>query len=151
MSSYLKVRFLKSLFPILLISTQFPRVIQWFIVTYLCGQVSAWQSATLLPISCNSVQPVPAWVKEPVSPVSHSCSSGVTIHEQSTLSQNALRQHGKVGCQNWQFTTTEYSAAGGEHDQHTDLKWSLGTFNDPSHPLIFVSIVSIYIFHNKSY
>ena len=32
-------------------------------------QVSAWQSATLLPISCKSVQPVPAWVEEPVSPV----------------------------------------------------------------------------------
>ena len=29
------------------------------------GQVSAWQSQTLLPISCKSVQPVPALVEEP--------------------------------------------------------------------------------------
>ena len=28
-----------------------------------------WLSATLLPISCRSVQPVPAQVEEPVSPV----------------------------------------------------------------------------------
>ena len=44
-------------------------------------KVSAWQSATLLPISCKSVLPVPARVEEPVSPV----------------------KHGKVGCQNCQF------------------------------------------------
>ena len=45
------------------------------------GQVSVWQSATLLPISCNSVQPVPTWVEEPVSPVRQSSSDGPrTIH-----------------------------------------------------------------------
>ncbi len=33
------------------------------------GQVNAWQSATLLPISCKSAQPVPALVEEPVCPV----------------------------------------------------------------------------------
>ena len=33
------------------------------------GQVSAWQSTTLLPISCKWVQPVPAWVEEPVNQV----------------------------------------------------------------------------------
>ena len=38
-------------------------------------QVSAWQSATLLPIGCKSVQPVPARVEEPVSPARQS-----TIH-----------------------------------------------------------------------
>ena len=53
-------------------------------------QVSAWQSATLLPISCKSAQSVPARVEEPVSPVRQS-SSG------STLSQDALSQHEKVG------------------------------------------------------
>ena len=66
------------------------------------GQVSAWQSATLLPISCKSVQPVPARVEEPVSLVK--------------LSQDALSQHGKVGCENRQFTTSAYFAVGGEHD-----------------------------------
>ncbi len=35
----------------------------------LVGQDIAWQSATLLPISCKSVQPVPARVEELVSPV----------------------------------------------------------------------------------
>ncbi len=33
------------------------------------GQISVWQSATLLPISCKSVPPVPAWVEEPGSSV----------------------------------------------------------------------------------
>ncbi len=42
------------------------------------GQVSAWQSATLLPISCKSVQPVPAWLEEPVSPLRQSSSGGAT-------------------------------------------------------------------------
>ena len=33
----------------------------------------AWQSAALLSISCKSIQPVLAWVEEPVSPAwSHS-------------------------------------------------------------------------------
>ena len=35
--------------------------------------------------------------------------------------QDALSQHGKVGCQNWHGNTSAYSAAGGEHDQHTLL------------------------------
>ena len=55
------------------------------------GQVSAWQSAALLPISCTSVSPVPSWVEEPVSPVRpvrQSSSGGV--NEQSTLSPDAL-------------------------------------------------------------
>ncbi len=42
------------------------------------GQVSDWQSVTLLPISCKSVQPVPARVEEPVSPARPSSSGGVT-------------------------------------------------------------------------
>ncbi len=36
------------------------------------SQISAWQSATLLPKSCQSVQPVPARVEEPVNPVRQS-------------------------------------------------------------------------------
>ena len=35
-------------------------------------QVSVWQSAILLQISCKSVQPVPVRVEQPVSPVSSS-------------------------------------------------------------------------------
>ena len=50
-------------------------------------QVSDWQSATLLPISCKSVQPVPAWVEELVSPVRHSSDGRMWCQEQSTLSQ----------------------------------------------------------------
>ncbi len=42
------------------------------------GQVSAWQSATQLQISCQSVQPVPAWVEEPVSPVRQAFIGGAT-------------------------------------------------------------------------
>ncbi len=53
-------------------------------------QVSAWQSATLLPISCKSLQPVPAWVEGPVSPARQSSSGGVTMPYAR-----------KVGCQNW--------------------------------------------------
>ncbi len=49
-----------------------------YYVTALCRQVSAWQSATLLPISCNWLQPVPARVEEPVSPVRQSFSGGAT-------------------------------------------------------------------------
>ena len=37
------------------------------------GQVSAWQSVTLLPIRCESEQ---VGVEEPVSPVSQSSSGG---------------------------------------------------------------------------
>ena len=52
------------------------------------GQVSAWQSANFLPISCNSVQPVPVRVEDPISPIKQS-SSG-ECHEQYTLSQDAI-------------------------------------------------------------
>ncbi len=31
------------------------------------GQVSIWQSATLLPISCKYLQPVPDWVEQPLA------------------------------------------------------------------------------------
>ncbi len=41
----------------------------WVDILFRC-QVSVWQSATLLPISCKSVHPVPSRVEEPVSPVS---------------------------------------------------------------------------------
>ncbi len=82
------------------------------------GQVSAWQSAALLPISCKSAQPVPAWVEEPVSPVRKAI---FQWFEQSTLSQDALSQRGKVGCQNWHNTACSYSATGGEHDQQQTI------------------------------
>ena len=75
------------------------------------GPVSAWQSATLLPISCKLVRPVPARVEEPGSPARQP-----RCHEQSTLSQDALSQHLKVGCQNWNNLASLYSAAGVEHD-----------------------------------
>ncbi len=42
----------------------------WYVKSVVCtsGQVIAWQSTTLLPISCRSVQPVvPARVEEPVA------------------------------------------------------------------------------------
>ncbi len=42
-------------------------------------------------------------------------------HEQSTLSQDALSQHGKVGGQNWHDIASSYSAAGREHGQHVWL------------------------------
>ncbi len=52
---------------------------KWTVI--LC-QVSAWQSAMLLPISCKSVQPVPSRVEEPVSSTRPSSSAVVpqTIH-----------------------------------------------------------------------
>ena len=53
------------------------------------GQFWAWQSATLLPISCKSVQLFPAREEEPVSSVRQSSSGGAT------------NTPGKVGCQNW--------------------------------------------------
>ena len=49
----------------------------------LVGQVSAWQSVTIVPINCKSVQLVPAWVEELVS-------------RKNTLSQYAMSQHVKV-------------------------------------------------------
>ena len=48
------------------------------IYKYGASQISAWQSATLLPISCNSVQSVPARIEEPVSPVRQSSTGGAT-------------------------------------------------------------------------
>ncbi len=75
------------------------------------GQVSVWQSVTLLPISCKSVQPVPARVEEPVSLVRQSSSGGATNNPPFAISQ-----HGKVGCQNWHPYASAYSAAGGEDD-----------------------------------
>ncbi len=60
---------------------------------------SAWQSATLLPISCKSVQPVPVWVEEPVSSVRQSSSSGATNNP--PFPKFHFSQHGRVGCQNW--------------------------------------------------
>ena len=87
------------------------------------GQVSAWLSATLLPISCKSAQPVPAWLEEPVSrPVRQSSSSGVTNNP--PLFQDALSQHGKVdcvGCPNLCLLPVAYSAADGEHGRATTL------------------------------
>ncbi len=70
------------------------------------GQVSAWQSATLLPISCKSVRPVSARVENPVSPVRQS--SYGSSKNNLTLSQVALSQHGKVGCQNWHTPASAY-------------------------------------------
>ena len=58
--------------------------IKLYFTNYLCTQVRekcqvrAWQSAILLPISCKSVQPVPARVEEPVSLIRQSSSGGVT-------------------------------------------------------------------------
>ncbi len=78
-------------------------------------QVSVWQSATLLPTSCNSVQPVPARVEKPVSLARQSSSGDVTNNP--PFPKMPQSQHGKVGCQNWDNTTSAYSAAGGEHDE----------------------------------
>ena len=41
-------------------------------------------------------------------------------HAQFTLSQDALSQHGKVGCKNWHIAST-YSAAGGEHELQSNI------------------------------
>ncbi len=51
------------------------------------GQVSAWQSPTLLPISRTSIQSVPAGVEEPVGLARQSFSGGVLS---SRLSKQAL-------------------------------------------------------------
>ena len=87
-------------------------------------QVSAWQSTTLLPISCNSVQPVQAWVEEPVSPTSQSSNGCATnnppfpkISLASTLASN------QVGWKNWHIPASAYSAAGEEHRQQ--IKWKI--------------------------
>ncbi len=63
------------------------------LVVIIPSKVSTWQSATLLPMSCKSVQPVPAWIEEPLAQPS----SG------GALSLDAISQHGKVGCQNRQL------------------------------------------------
>ena len=84
------------------------------------GQVSAWQSATLLPIRCKSVQPVPARVDEPASLLSQSSSAGATNNSPfPKMPQASMR---KVGCQNWHANASAYSAAGGEHDQQS-ISW----------------------------
>ena len=44
----------------------------------LLNQISAWQLAIKLPISCKSVQPVPVRVEEPVSPARQSSGGGAT-------------------------------------------------------------------------
>ncbi len=47
-----------------------------------------------------------------------SSGAAATNNEQSTLSQDDLSNFkGKAGCQNWPFTTSAHSAAGGERDQ----------------------------------
>ena len=56
------------------------------------GQVRAWSSATMLSISCKSLRPVSARVKQLLSPVRQ-----WMRHAQSSLSQDALSQHRKVG------------------------------------------------------
>ncbi len=78
-------------------------------------QVGAWQSAILLPI--------PAWVEEPVSVVRQSSSGGVTNNppflkmpykpaRESRLSKLVV------------YTTSAYSAEGGEHkQQNIQLNW----------------------------
>ena len=71
------------------------------------SQVSAWQSPTLLPISCKSVQPVPVRVEETVSLVRQSSSGGVTYSPPLLV----------VGCQNWHPFASAHSAAGGEPEQ----------------------------------
>ena len=53
-------------------------VMRFFYVFSYPRQVSAWQSATLLPISCKSSQPVPAQVEEPFSLVRRFTSGGAT-------------------------------------------------------------------------
>ena len=60
----------------------------FFIVRYAEGQVSAWQSATLLPINCKFVRPVPARIEQPVSQ-----SGNLLVVVPRTI--NALNQHGK--------------------------------------------------------
>ncbi len=68
-------------------------------------QVSAWQSTTVLPISCKSVERVPAWVESQSS---------------STLSLDALSQYQNVSYQHWHSPTnaSAYSAAGGDKEHH---------------------------------
>ena len=46
----------------------------------------------------RSIQPVPARVEEPLAKLINLVEAW--CHEQSTLSQDALSLHGKVGCQN---------------------------------------------------
>ena len=76
-------------------------------------RVSAWQTATMLPISSKSVQPVPAWVEEPASMVRQSSSGGATNNPPFR------NMPYEVGCQNWQTTASFYYVASGENIQHT--------------------------------
>ncbi len=78
------------------------------------GQANAWQSATLLPIRCKLVPPVPSRVEEPISPLRQSFSGSAMNNP--TFSQEALSQHEKVGYQNWHSVPIAYFAAGGEND-----------------------------------
>ena len=59
-------------------------------------------------------------VEEPVFPVRQSSSGGG--HKQSTLSQNTLSPHEKVGCKNWHNPASANSAAGGGYNQQTLLE-----------------------------
>ncbi len=77
--------------------------------SYVC-QISAWQSAAV-----NQYQPVPAWGDEPGSPVKQLSSGGATNNP--TLSQDALRQHGKDWLSKLIYCVSVYSAAGGKHVQ----------------------------------
>ncbi len=81
-------------------------VASWIVFAYR-GQVSACQSATLQPISCKSVQPVPARVDEPVSPVRQSSSGG----EQSTLSPRCPKPAWESRLSKLTYTSAQ-SAAG---------------------------------------
>ena len=56
------------------------------------GQVSVWQSATLVPTSCKSVQSVPARVEEPVSLVVLLRTSQQSILSQDALSTRPVRE-----------------------------------------------------------
>ena len=78
---------------------------------HLASQVSAWKSATLLPISCKLVQPVPAGVEEPVRLVRQS-SSGWKIHSFPRCPKPA--REGRLSKLAYHAST--HSAAGGEHD-----------------------------------
>ncbi len=79
---------------------------------YIKGQVSVWQSATLLPKSCKSVQPVPARVLTMVM-VPRS------IHPFPRCRKPARRfRLSKLA-----YFASSYSAAGGEHDHHKKAQW----------------------------
>ena len=77
-------------------------------------QVSAWQSATMLPISCKSVQPVPARVEQPVSSVRHLVLvAPQTIHPLPRCPKPARESRLSNLVVYYQCL---YAAAGGEHE-----------------------------------